>query len=73
VLEHSEKWKLRDQEAPPKKGAFITLDYPEDSDDAKGGRYKGKPDGRRMEKDNAKKKAETASLREKIGELMKSK
>jgi hypothetical protein len=46
LLEHSEKWRLRDQETPPKKGAFVTLDDSDDSDETKG-RNKGKPDGRR--------------------------
>jgi hypothetical protein len=65
--------KLRDQKAPPKKGACITLDDPEDSDDAKGRRNKGKPDRMRMEREKAKKKVEAASSRDRTGELTKSK
>jgi hypothetical protein len=45
ILEHSEKWKLRDQKAPPppRTGATISLD--DDSDDAStGGRNKGRLD-----------------------------
>jgi hypothetical protein len=49
VLEHTEKWKLKNEETPPNKGAFITLDDIEDSDDVEGGRNKNKPDRRRME------------------------
>jgi hypothetical protein len=58
VLEQSDKWKLRDEEAPPKKGACITLDDWEDSDDAKDRRNKGKPNRMRMEREreNEKKK-----------------
>jgi hypothetical protein len=52
---------LRDQEAPLKKGAFITLDD-EECNEAKGGRNQGKPDGRRMEKDKLKNKAKSASF-----------
>jgi hypothetical protein len=34
LLEHSNKWTLRDQEAPlPRKGAPITLDHEEEKDD----------------------------------------
>lgn len=65
LLEHSEKWRLRDQETPPKKGAFVELDYNDDRDALKGEINQGKPDGR--EKEKAKKQAEATSLREKIG------
>jgi hypothetical protein len=73
LLEHSEKLRLRDQETPPKKGVFITLDDSDDSDEPNG-RNKGKPDGRKTEKDKDKamKRVEAASLREQIGKLMKS-
>ena len=55
ILENSEKWSLRDQEGPPKKNALSKMEDDEDSDDApKGGRNKDKPNGRRMEKDQAK-------------------
>jgi hypothetical protein len=36
LLEHSDKWRLRHQEAPLKKAEFVTLDDPEDSDEPKG-------------------------------------
>jgi hypothetical protein len=42
LLEHVEKWKLREKEAPPKKGALLQLD---DASDENVGRNKGKPDG----------------------------
>jgi hypothetical protein len=46
VLEHSEKWQLRDQEVPPKKGTFITLDDLKDRmmrrvEETRGNRMKG--------------------------------
>jgi hypothetical protein len=50
-------------EGPPKKGAFFTLDDPDDSDGPKG-RDKRNMDGWRMDKEKAKKRAEEASLRE---------
>ena len=37
LLEHSEKWQLRDQEAPPKKDALNSMDNDDDSDVPKGG------------------------------------
>jgi hypothetical protein len=47
ILEHNQKWKLRDQEAPPPRtGAPIPFD--DDSDHAPtGGRNKGSPESRR--------------------------
>jgi hypothetical protein len=32
LLEHSEKWKLREQEAPSVRGAFVQLDNDEDDE-----------------------------------------
>jgi hypothetical protein len=52
--------------SPPNKGAFIMLDDPEDGDDANGVRNKGKTNGKRIEKDDKKKKAEVVILTEKI-------
>jgi hypothetical protein len=49
------------------------MDDLEDSDEGQGGRNKGKPSGRRMEKDNKNKKAEVASLKDHIEKLRKSK
>lgn len=71
ILEHSNKWRLRDQEAPPKKGAFTQMD--DDESDKEGGRNKGKPDGRKMSKDHEKRRAEDTSLRTKIDDMVKSK
>jgi hypothetical protein len=59
LLDHSEKWRLRDNEGPPKKGAFTQLDN--DGSDNEGGRKKGKPDGRKKAKDKEKRLAEAAS------------
>ena len=44
LLEHSEKWKLRDKEAPPAKGAMAQLDDDED-DVLTYKRNKGRPNG----------------------------
>jgi hypothetical protein len=64
LFEHSEKSRLRDQEAPPKKGAFTILD--DDESDTEGGRNSGNPDGWKKAKDEQRKLAEAASLRDKI-------
>jgi hypothetical protein len=66
---------LRDQEAtPPRKEAPVTLDEDEKNDDApKGRKNKGRPDGRREEKIELKKKARQERLREKIDEMINSK
>lgn len=43
LLQGSEKWRFRDQEAPPKKGAPVNLEDDDDSDDGpRGGRNKRK-------------------------------
>ena len=68
MLEHSEKWRFRVQEAPTKKRVFVTLDDEEDGDEPNG-RNKG---SLVRKKEKAKKKAEVASLGEKIDETMKS-
>jgi hypothetical protein len=54
---------LRYQEAPLKKAEFVTFDDPEDSDEPKE-KKQGNLDGRKMENDKLKKKAEFVSLRE---------
>ncbi|KAE8811731.1 hypothetical protein D1007_11531 [Hordeum vulgare] len=68
MLKNSEKWKVRDKEAPPKKGAFTLLD---DEDDDEEERNKGRPDGTTKAKDNMRKDSEASSLREKIDHMMK--
>ncbi|KAE8815155.1 Galactoside 2-alpha-L-fucosyltransferase [Hordeum vulgare] len=65
----SEKWKVRDKEAPSKKGAFTLLD---DEDDDEEERNKGRPDGTKKAKDNMRKDSEASSLREKIDHIVKS-
>jgi hypothetical protein len=56
-----------------KKRSFINLDD-DDSDDApRGGRNKGRPDGRRKEKDRMKRRADQERSPVKIDEMMKSK
>jgi hypothetical protein len=48
LLEHVDKWKLREQEEPTKKGASLQVD---DASDAENGeRNKGRPDGNKKEK-----------------------
>jgi hypothetical protein len=42
ILEHCEKWKIRDQESKSKREDMLELD---DSEDEDGGRYKEKPTG----------------------------
>ena len=63
LLPENEKWRLRDQEALPKKGAPVNL---EENDAQKGGRNKGKPDGRKLEKEEV-----VSSLREQISTMVK--
>ena len=67
LLQHSEKWKLRDQE--PKKGEIRVED---DSDDEQGGRNKNKPEGNKKAKERVAKQLEATSLREKLDEMVKS-
>ena len=57
LLEHCEKWKLRDKEAPPKKDSFTKME----NDD--GTRNKNKLDGNKKAKDKIKREAEASSLR----------
>ncbi|KAE8813616.1 Galactoside 2-alpha-L-fucosyltransferase [Hordeum vulgare] len=64
-----EKWKVRDKEALPKKGAFTLLD---DEDDNEEERNKGRPDGTKKAKYNMRKDSEASSLREKIDHMVKS-
>ena len=65
---------MRGQEAPPKKCALSNMEDDEDSDDApKGGRNKDKPDGRKMEKDQARRTAEASTLKDQITYMMKDK
>ena len=70
ILEFSEKWRLRDHEAPPKKGSLINM---EDDVEDEGGRNKNKPDGRKMEKDQCRRSAEASSLKDQIASLLKAK
>jgi hypothetical protein len=67
LLQHSEKWKLRDQE--PKKGEIHVED---DSGDEQGGRNKNKPEGNKKAKERVAKQLEATSLREKLDEMVKS-
>uniref|UniRef100_A0ACD5ULB1 Uncharacterized protein n=1 Tax=Avena sativa TaxID=4498 RepID=A0ACD5ULB1_AVESA len=69
LLEHMEKWKLRDQETKPKKGALLHLD---DSDD-EGGRNGGRPGGAKKAKEWIKIEREVMNMASKIDEMVKSK
>jgi hypothetical protein len=52
LIKHSEKWKLREHEASPKKGAIIQLD-----DDSYVERGKNKPGGNKREDEKIRKLA----------------
>ncbi|SPT20506.1 unnamed protein product [Triticum aestivum] len=68
LLQHLDKWKLRDQESAPKKSDMLKMD---DSDEE--GRNHDKPDGTKKGKERMKMEAEASSLREKIDQMIKSK
>ena len=67
-LKDFDKWKLRDQEAAPKKSAMHSMD---DSDEDKD-RNVDKPEGTKKAKLRIKMEGEAASMREKIEHMMKS-
>jgi hypothetical protein len=71
LLEHVDKCKLREQEAPPKKGALLQLD--DASDKENGGRNKGKPEGNNKAKEKLKLEGEASILAHKINVFVKSK
>lgn len=75
MLKDSKKWRVRDKEAPPKKGSLVKLeDEDDDTDDAlRGGRSKGKLEGNKKEKARVKMTVETTTLREQIGDMAKIK
>jgi hypothetical protein len=62
LLEHSEKWKIRDREAPPERGALVELDDEEEEDELDAKKNKKRPDGVKKEKDKLKKQAESSSI-----------
>ena len=78
LLENSEKWKLRDQEAPPQKKGKSSSSMEDDDDDEEEGRSptpgttKERPDGRKKSKAAERNRAEAQALQEKIEELMRS-
>lgn len=72
LLKKSEKWKVRDNEAPPKRGAFSKMEDEDDDDEAVGGRNKNKPDGTKMVKEKIRRDAEASSLKERIDNMVKS-
>ncbi|XBJ15529.1 hypothetical protein VPH35_007409 [Triticum aestivum] len=68
LLQHLDKWKLRDQESAPKKSDMLKMD---DSDEE--GRNHDKPGGTKKAKERMKKEAEASSLKEKLDQMIKSK
>jgi hypothetical protein len=72
LLEHSEKWKIRDREAPPARGALVELDDDEEEDELEAKKNKKRPNGCKKEKDKQKKQAESSSIRGKMDDMMKS-
>lgn len=74
LLKDSEKWRVRDKEYPPKKGAHVNLEDDDDSDDApRGGRNRGKPGENNKEKARVKRSAEASTLRDQSSEMVKVK
>jgi hypothetical protein len=72
LLEHSEKWKIRDREAPPARGTIVELDDEEEDNELNASKNKKRPDGVKREKDKLKKQAESSSIRDKMDDMMKS-
>jgi hypothetical protein len=72
LLEHSEKWKIRDREAQPARGAIVELDDEEVDDELNASKNKKRPDGVKREKDKLKKQAESSSIRDKMDDMMTS-
>jgi hypothetical protein len=70
ILEHCPKWKTRDQEIKPKKGALPDLD---DSEDENEGRNTDKSEGNKKAKERIKLEAKATNLCKKIEEMVKSK
>ncbi|KAK1620468.1 hypothetical protein QYE76_025985 [Lolium multiflorum] len=73
TLEHNEKWKMREQEAPPPRHKLIELEDAEEDDVIKTKRNKKRPDGTKMTKDNVKKQGVAATFSLKIDVMVKSK
>ena len=69
LLQHLPKWKLRDEETPPKKSAMLKMD---DEEDLTSGRNKNKPEDTKKAKERMKMETEAASFREKMDQMMKS-
>ncbi|KAE8771638.1 Lactation elevated protein 1 [Hordeum vulgare] len=69
MLEDRDKWKLIDQESPPKRGFLTNMDEDEDDDGLKN---LNKPDGDKKTKENIKRKHEATSLWDKIDAMVQS-
>jgi hypothetical protein len=66
LLEHSDKWKLREQEAPPLRGALVQLDDTEDDVLLAKAKNKGRPIGNKSANEKIRKQADAQGLRDKI-------
>ena len=73
-MKDSEKWSLRDNESPPKKGSLVNLEDDDEEDEPpKGGRNKGKPDGNNKEKERIKRTSEAVLMRDQMSAIFKAK
>ena len=63
LLQHLDKWKLRDQETAPKKSAMLEMD---DEEEEKDERNKDKPEENKKTTKRMKIEAEASSLRKNI-------
>jgi hypothetical protein len=72
LIEHTEKWKIRDREAPPARGALVELDDEEEEDELNANKNNKRPNGIKKEKDKLKKQAGSSSIRDKMDDMMKS-
>jgi hypothetical protein len=52
LFEHSEKWKIRDREAPPERGALVELDDDEEKDELEAKENNKRLDGYKKDKLN---------------------
>ncbi|SPT19827.1 unnamed protein product [Triticum aestivum] len=69
LLQKCEKWKLINEEPPPKRGSLTNMDEDEDDD---GPRNLHKPDDDKKTKEKMKREQEASSLREKIDAMVQS-
>ncbi|XP_047078866.1 probable histidine kinase 2 [Lolium rigidum] len=68
LLEHNEKWKLREQEAPPPRHKLVELEDAEEDDVLATKKNKKMLDGAKITKDNIKKQGETLEAKKEMME-----